>query len=296
MAEAITFANLNMFGAEPRQVYEIGDGVIPEIAEAFGHDLVDQPTVKNLGELIGKVGTAKELQMNITTVNERLGTDQSAIDTARGWVTRTGLLEPVARSFMDATPISDGQDFELAIVTGGVRNWMARRVERLEQELERVETILFIGGNRQMKPTEGPDVEEDMTEGDYLKVLATDLETRHPEMSGSVVVETPNTNVGDEVMESAADYVIHYSATLVSSNAGAWLQNAGQLRRAIHRKRLETRGDRYDRNGSKLCVVSDGFLLGETGQEPTSTHQNPYSALGQIARNAQEALRHIQAG
>jgi len=53
-------------------------------------------------------------------------------------------------------------DVDLALITGGVRNWMERRANRLLElaQLRRVGAVLLAGGNRVMNPSEGPGVEE----------------------------------------------------------------------------------------------------------------------------------------
>ena len=98
-----------------------------------------------------------------------------------------------------------------------------------------------------------------------------------------------DSGVGDDVAEAFVEYGISSKArnVLVVSNAGAWVQNAGQIKRAMMR-RLQLDEELPD---NELFVISDEFPLG-TGVEPAATHQNPLSALGQIARNAQEFVRH----
>ncbi len=71
----------------------------------------------------------------------------------------------------------------------------------------------------------------------------------------------------------------------MATNAGNWLQNSGQMLRSLVA---------HDSGRIELpatYVISDAFELG-TGTEPAATHQNPFTALGQIVRNAQEIVRH----
>lgn len=273
-----TFESFN-----PRQdsVYDIGGGVVPEMAEVFGHDLSPKPDVENLGELIGKIGPAKTLQDNIGQVQEVLGTGDSAVEIAAGWVERSGLLTPVERHYMHEN-IEVPEAFDAAIITGGVRNWMVRRANVLQEAFEagkQANEILLVGGNRVMNTSEGDDVAEGMTEADYLEAIVK------PMLSGLgsaalVEVVSVDSNVGDEVMQAAAD-ATDAQKILVASNAGAWVQNAGQFRRAM-----------LKRNGMvAVYAKSDSFPVALHG-EPPKTHQNPFTALGQIARNAQELTRH----
>ena len=291
MSESLTFANFSPLRDGASGIYDIGkttegSGVIPEMAKAFGHELTELPTADNLGKLIAAVGPAKELQQNIDGVQEVLGTSQDAIGIARDWVERSGLLVPVERTFAGADTTPRVQ-YDLSIITGGVRNWMHRRAELLEQIPSW--HVLLIAGNRPMKPAEGPDVEEGMTEQDYMREVIA------PRMIGkgmlTDLVEVAS-SVGNEVMaegaRSIADIVNMQDETvsvIVASNAGAWVQNVGQVRRAIRAINPD-----FDAQGDQLSVASDSFALG-TGTEPTATHQNPFSALGQIARNAQELAK-----
>jgi hypothetical protein len=304
MAEGLTFANYDLRQDGIESIYAVGtgdgtgDGVIEEIAAAFGHELTDTPNVDNLGELIGKVGPAKELQENIGRVQEVLGTDEDAVTIARGWVERSGLLVPVQRSYVRDEAFSERVDW--AIITGGVRNWMARRAFRLVELNDEVGVTeaLLLAGNRPMKTTEGPDVEEGMTEADYMaEVILPNLTASGDARGIPTTLITADTGVGDEVMEKGAkeiarhgfaDFDLENDRVAVVSNAGAWVQNAGQFRRAIKM----AVDPHYDRDGDRLFAVSDDFQLG-TGTEPTSTHQNPFSATGQIVRNAQELVRNI---
>lgn len=277
MSERLTFVN---FEIRNDSVLEIGSGVVPEMARAFGHELAPTPDVDNLGQLIGVVGPAKELQENIGLVQEKLGTDNDAVGIATDWVERTGLLLPVSRSYMNAE--AELQNFDMAVITGGVRNWMVRRAERLLPELDRVDRVSLVAGNRLMKTTEGPDVREGMTEADFMGSVVRDLLA---DAGVEVEVVRVDSGMGNEVMDAAAEHIGASDTILVASNAGAWVQNTGQLRRAARSLHSD-----FDRDGKQLFVVSDSFPVG-TGAESTSTHQNPFTALGQIARNAQELVR-----
>jgi len=297
MAEGLTFDTYALDRDGRNGIYGIGaedgrGGVVEEMATAFGHDLSTWPDVENLGELIGKVGPAKELQENIGRVQEALGTDEDAVAIARGWAERSGLLVPVQRSYVTAEK-ADGI-IDLAVITGGVRNWIHRRAVRLvelEEDTGMMNTLL-VAGNRPMKTTEGPDVEEGMTEADYMReVILPNLNAG--ERGAPATLVEADTGVGDEVMAAGVEAILEQDLAdlesdriAVVSNAGAWIQNAGQFRRAVKTALDIT----FDHSGDRLVAVSDGFQLG-TGTEPTSTHQNPFSAAGQIARNAQELTR-----
>ncbi|HEY5667693.1 MAG TPA: hypothetical protein VIR03_00855 [Candidatus Saccharimonadales bacterium] len=286
-----TFANYSPVEHGLDGIYRIGateehpDGVAHEMATAFGYNL-DVPD----DGFVDAIGSANELERNIAAVQEALGTDDDAVTLTRGWAARSGLLVPVARTFATAEAIGQGS-ISRAVVTGGVRNWMVRRAERLEElaQEHEVKGVLLAAGSRPMKTSEGPDAEEGMTEATYMRdVIAPRL--------GKLGVPTDvlciDSGKGSDVMLATAlalrDRVdLEQDRIAVVSNAGAWVQNAGQLRRGIQ----SVTAGRFDASGEQLVVVSDRFELGN-GTEPTTTHQNPLSATGQIARNLREFAMH----
>lgn len=297
MATRLNFANYDPNARELADIYDIGattyperSGVIPEIARAFDFELSDIPDVENLGQLIGKVGPAKQLQDNIPNVQAVLGTSESGVDIARGWARRSGLLTPVMRPLTHLEQPMQDHPIDVVVATGGVRNWMNRRrlvIANLART-HRVTQALLVAGKRPMRASEGPDVIDGMTEFDYMHdIVARRLASRR--IAARVI--GVDSEVGDDVMRAAAEALQEYvdpntGLVAIASNAGAWLQNGGQLRRAA----VATFGPQFDREGRNLLVASDGFRLG-SGAEPTATHQNPFTATGQILRNAQELAR-----
>lgn len=294
MSEPLTFANYSPSQHGLEGIYQIGatdqypDGVAHDMAVAFNFDLTETPNVDNLGGLIGQIGPAKELQENIGRVQNVLGVEFDAVTIAQSWIARSGLLTPVEGLFDGVEPYNGSID--LAIITGGVRNWMDRRATRLIEYAEHVEVenVLLASGSREMKPGEGPDVEEGMTEADWMKTV---LLPRLGSLGIDAKLLRVKSGIGDDVMEAAARksqrmVPLSRSHVAVVSNAGNWPQNAGQYLRAA-KKSVHS----FNKDGDQFEVVSDSFPVG-TGAEPTSTHQNPFTALGQIARNLQEFTRH----
>ena len=123
----VTFANFR-FGQD--SVYDIGNGVVPEVAGAFDYKLSPDPDIQNLGGLIGTVAPEKELQKNIAFAKEVLGPDSLSI--ARDWAGRTALLGQVRRAYMSAETALPWR-FKRAGETDGVRNWMFRRGQVLAE-------------------------------------------------------------------------------------------------------------------------------------------------------------------
>ncbi len=293
MAETIRFDTYDILKDGAAGIYNIGatadnkQGVIPEIAAAFGHTLTAKPTPDNLAALVGKVGSAKELQRNIPTVQKVLGTTEDALTIARGWVERSGLMVPVDRSFLTPETI-DENPVEAVLMSGGVRNWMMRRAQIIKN-LD-IETIFLFSSDRVMSEAEGEDVKAGMHEREYMgKVIVpllshdnTYVSHIYTKMTDGDSVASKGAHVTDLILGlNPAKYGI-----VVASNAGAWLQNAGQIRRGFR-----ALNPQFDKNGQQLHVVTDEFKLGKTGEEPTATHQNPLSALGLVVRSALEIAK-----
>lgn len=265
--------------------FRIGQHVIEDIAGVNGSVLAELSkvfdaqsesggwTVEELGALIGKIGPAKTLQDNIPAISAVLP-EADGKQLAIEWVKSTGLLEPVFRNFDNPQEALPGQ-FETAVITGGVRNWMMRRAKLLVETSEQtaVSEVLLVAGARQMGVSEGSDVTEGDTEATYMaRVIRPMLE----DAGLSVRMCTPETTNGEEIAAIVAQEV-GAGNILVICNAGNWVQNGGQIRRAI--------------GSDSVFVVSDKFPIAENN-EPPSVAQNPFTALGIIARNLKELKTH----
>lgn len=286
-----TFANFEPHTSLRYDIVQIGSkediGVLEEMSVAFGCELrlFPWPHIDDLRKMIETVGPAKTLQDNIEHIQAKLHTKYEAVDIARDWVIRSGLLEPVDRYFginrlPDATP-------DVAIITGGVRNWMQRRAGALASQasVRRAPHVILAGGSRLMGQKEGPDVDVGMREADYLKEII--LPQLNENGFDSIEFCRVESDEGEHVMQHAAlraasKVDLRKGLVQIVGNAGNWVQNAGQFRMAV-RYHLGRYGF-DDEDNPQLCVVTDAFPLG-TGVEPASTHQNPHSALGQIVRN-----------
>lgn len=276
--EVVKFNEINYLPADPADTVDIGQiggGVVYEIAEKFKVS-GDVTSIEGLDNLIAKASPKPTLQENIAHAKEALGPE--AIDIARDWVQRTGLLEPVERSFMDAEaplPIS----FTLAVIAGGVANVMNRRANALLNFDGKVEQVLMLGGK-------GRSGFGELTQSEYLGLR---IRTVLINAGFEPVVNKPvNSESGNEVMKAGVGLVPESGPILIAGNPGNWLQVASQFRRAMR----QTYPD-FDQNGERLFVVSDTIELGETGMEPTSTHQNPLSAIGAITRNLKQVKRSL---
>jgi hypothetical protein len=288
-----TYATYDLTEMPENGVYGLSGGLLPEMARALGYKLGDQPTEDALRGFIGHVGPAKFLQDNIALVQALLGTTRDATAIAADWADRSKSLTTHHRSFVNPE-LQTPDEVNSAIITGGVARWMLRRANRLVEHLaagNRVEEIILAAGSRTMKASEHPLVAayiagngEGPKESDFMKdVIAPQLRFAVKKYDVAVRVVAVDSESGSEVMDRAAfvaDLGRRNRTAVVISNAPAGVQNAAQLREA-------GRGinPAFDRNGDQLFVLTDSIEVARHGEGP-ATHQNPFTALGQIARNA----------
>jgi hypothetical protein len=302
----------------PMALYELGDGLLPEMAQVTGFDLAAEPDKQNLYEFAGHIGKEKTLQDNIPRMRELLSGVDSPTTVAADWVERSGVLEPVRRSFV-RPEATFPETFGIAAITGNVANWTLRRLAMLERFAPgAIEGVVLAGGSRVMKSDEHVLVDEvrdramgeydssmgdsedpvgdsyelaqgKPTEYDFLKhyvhrrLLIAGFDARRIR---TVMATSDN---GDKVLDDMFEEGrIGNNTILVPVNAPNSVQAAGQLRQAARRYMPG-----FDDDGDKIFMVSDSYPLARKGQHK-STHQDPFSALGQIARNAQQLLINAQ--
>lgn len=274
---------LDQVQANPKGVYALANGLIPEIANLAGYALSEAPNDEELRGFVGLVGPDKELQKNISRVTDVLG-DQ-ATETTADWVERSGVLAPVNRAFKRTvdTPAS----VDTVLWSGGVANWMLRRrnlTERLDPQ--NVGQVLLPLGTRNMgnaehqfvatlanklgrQPTEAEFAETYIIGG--LSVAGFDVE----------IIPVDSTN-GDDILDASVEAhpEILDGSVLVVANAPNAIQGTGQFRLAAKRQDAS-----FDAGDTQLYMMGDTIPVARNG-EGTATHQNPKTALGQIARNA----------
>lgn len=266
-------------------VYDLANGLLPEVAQAAGFELAPQPEASNLGAFIGKVGPDKELQKNIGVVKEALG--DNATGQIADWIDRSGVLFPVERGFVRDTDLPGRTD--ALVWGGGVANWMLRRAALAQRfDPETVGRVYLPLGNRKMKPVEHQLV------ATYAKEhgrLPTEYEFARAYLLGGLMLAgfTPKPKIipvgsgnGDKVLETlfAREPQLLDGTVTVVANAPNAIQAAGQLRLAARKSDAS-----FDSTGEQLFMASDSIPLARRG-EATKTHQNPESALGQLIRNA----------
>ena len=268
-------------------VHELADGLLPEMAAATGFNLAPEPSVENLEAFIKHIGPVKTLQDNISLAQERLGRTDNAVTIAADWVDRSGVLEPAHRNFAD-TGVIMPRTFDNAFITGGVARWMLRRTEHLEELVAsgiRIGRVDLPLGQKQMGEGEHDFVKEyAATNGNLPTQVQFGVAYLVPRfMNAGLTVEllASDSEDGDTIMQEyaeTADYID--GLVLAVGNAPSAIQTAGQFRVAAREY-----NSGFDTDARQLFVSSDTISVAREG-EPPATHQNPYSALGQIVRNA----------
>lgn len=273
-------------------VYNLADGLLFDIAEQAKFE-VPSPDERNehseayLEDSLSKVGPDRELQQNISAVRAALGPNSRLV--IADWIERSGIMVPVERGFMSETPVPE--KFDTLFWSGGVANWMMRRLAMTQRfDPNNVGRVVLPFSTREMKPGEHQLVatyqkEHDglPTEYDFANRFIKPMLHLVGFAGDQVIIMNTGKSKGDDVLKAAfADEKTDLLSDqiVVVSNAPNAIQAAGQLRFAG-----KDSDSSFDANNDQLFMVSDSFPLARNG-EPTKTHQNPETALGQLYRNA----------
>ncbi|HUP26108.1 MAG TPA: hypothetical protein VM124_00480 [Candidatus Limnocylindrales bacterium] len=283
--------------------FELGDdvmtlagGLLPEMAEIFEVDL-GQRTAEDIGRLIGRMGASQVLQENIPLVQERLGTDQSALEIAANWLDRSGVQKSLNRSLW--TPSLQAPKHAVTVMTGAVANWQDRTaylVADASREAGGGEVYIPIGTRVMDSVTEKTNFNVDVffsdsgrypTEAEYAGAFVVPL----LEAAGNNVFLKPyNTTNGQEIAERFFEdepmlYASGYITFARVANAGILL--AGQFVRAA-------RDSGFDQNSNdpQAFVRTDTFPVARTEAEVKNPkeYQNPFTGIRQIAVTAKEIV------
>lgn len=269
-------------------VYQLAGGLLREIAEVAHYTLSTEPNETELRGFIGVLGPEKELQRNIQGLQERLGS--AAVHTVADWIEISGIMQPLDRTFKSNLKIAGKID--TLVVPGGVARWMLRRASILESIDPKIVAgdVFLLGSARKMRPTEHQIVEnyqevnDDIDEGGFArKIIQPRIQNAgFSEKSVFVYSPCPETENGDQLLRSFFEShrsVLREYVTVVS-NAPNAIQSIGQFRQIA--REFDTK---FDDGTNQLSVISDGFPIARNGEGP-ETYQNPFTALGQLARNA----------
>ncbi len=283
------FHNYDIFDLahSPNGVYGLADGLLPEMAEATGYDLEATPTTEAIQGFIRHIGPAKTLQDNIGLVQEHLATNSDAVTIASNWAERSGSLQEMHGGFADPE-IPYPSSLKVAVFNTAVGRWQERRAKKVLELVERgvdIRHVAIFAGNRAMTEVEHPEVSEIAKRDGDLPTEARFAELYTAEMLRSAGVDTNvisvDSSVGDEIFKEGLtlnEWLFNYQVLAVG-NAPSTVQVAGQYRKAA--RSIES----WDNSGRQLFMAGDSIPVARHGEGP-ATHQNPFTALGQIARNA----------
>jgi hypothetical protein len=292
MADYENYNLLNLRNS-PAGVYDLSGGLLRDMAESTGYELTPQPDTQNLSDFIGYIGPRRTLQDNIELARERMSATDDADDVsiAADWVERSGSLNALERNFT-----TEGKDFPIegfgvALFNTAVGRWQERRANKIIELKGRgvkIGHVVILAGTREMGEGEHPQVAEIAAQDGVLPTEHRFASTYIADLLKNSGLPTYVTKVdnkdGDTVIrEGMAQHLwVRDWNILAVGNAPSALQVAGQFRKAARSLGF---GGGFDDFGSQLFVAGDSIEVARHG-EAASTHQNPFTALGQIARNA----------
>jgi len=179
---------------------------------------------------------------------------------------------------------------DTAVFNTGVARWQERRAQKIidiREQGRKIGRVVILAGNRQMGEKEHPAVAEIVQRDGSLPVESRFATVYISEMLKANGVKTDvvavDSSVGDEIFKQGITEkkeLLLDGVTLAVGNAPATIQVAGQFRQAAR-----IFDPKYDETGEQFYMASDGIRVARHGEGP-ATHQNPFTALGQIARNA----------
>jgi hypothetical protein len=128
-------------------VYELADGLIPEMAERLDVKLASEPNAADLQQLMGKVGINKVTRLNAEiTAIDRL-TQVSMIE-------RAGLQNAINRSLHDPERPATAENVDAIVMISCMANWQEEAADAVPDDLKG-KPVYLLGGNRVMDtPTE----------------------------------------------------------------------------------------------------------------------------------------------
>lgn len=300
--------SLSAVAQDPGVLYELGGGVLQEIAAAFKYELPRDhqrgpgsgkllaPTSQVLSDIIGVVAPNKTLQDNIKFAVESLG--PNAYKICVDWLDRACITDPIAGSFFDPT-VKLPEDFKTVIVTGGVANWMVRRITTVWQIKPRqAGRIIIAAGNRPMGIGEHTLVETQQGEMRGLRAANhhnEDVTPHEHEFADRFVLPAlgfvghkntqfipVDSNNGNAVMaavfEEYKDILDSDHRTLVIGNAPITHAVTGQFRLAARQIKAS-----YDDKGDQLFMMGDPVRIARQGEAPIHG-QNAISGIGALLR------------
>ncbi len=268
-------------------VYQLADGLLPEIAEKLEVTIADTPNSDDLQNLLKKVGSNKVLRNNAdVTAIER--------DEMVDILERSDIQAPLQRSLW--TPeTSNLRHVGARIVMGAVANWQDRVANKFEHEQAYTRLPIFLlSGSREMSTaTEvtNPNIEHIKrtfgrypTEGEYAASVILPRLTR---WGRNVMATSYPTEKGSDMLR---EFFTQNPTFLERKISAVRVANAGVAFALQVRAAARTLNPEFDSDPSypQLFVETDTLPLARTDEQvadPTN-YQKPDTALRQLILTA----------
>jgi hypothetical protein len=281
------FSNFNLGD----NVYELADGLVPEMAEQLGVDIGQEPSSEDLQLLMNQVGPKKELRSNPEI--------ELPIVVKADFVDRSGVQNALDRSLWTPEITIANSGVDGVVMTGGVANWLDRIgysvVDDVSQRVEGSKVYIPVGNRVMQLATEktNSNVEiffDDLgrypTETEYVgHFIVPVLEDARYE----VIVEPHETQNGDEILSS---FFERNRELLESKLAMVRVANAGvimaiQMRDAARSLRAEFD---TDPENPQVFVATDSFPIARTEEqdEDAQHFQKSDSGFRQVVLTAKK--------
>ena len=276
----------------PNIVYELGKGVIPELATAFGIELDEQANPDNMGALIDAIGPKKTLRDNETQVESVL---EDAVPTAANWVDDSGIMVPIDRGLWQ--PEQSTPEDTALIVMGGVPNWIRRSAMRAI-DAPQTDVVIAAGGRVMNRPT---DLANEFVQEFIGKNQRKPTESEFFDRYYKEVLEQAGKNVSIVKSDATFSHEVFRDMFndkklqgLIDRNlAGVRVANAAlamALQIRLAGRELDPGFDSED--DPQMFAISDEFPLARTKEDAKKPNefQSPVTALRQIPVAAKELL------
>ncbi|CAN5381829.1 hypothetical protein BH09PAT4_BH09PAT4_07820 [soil metagenome] len=274
-------------------VYELADGIVPEIAEQLQVPIGPEPSSADLQEIMKKVGTNKVLRANepVTAIDRDAMVDM---------VERSGIQLPLQRSLWTPRHAADGfrrlrgKGAGVRLALGGVANWQDRVANKLEHDYTRI-PLHLLGGQRVMDTAtevSNPNVKEVHskfgrypTEAEYAASVVLPRLVKNT----NVLASSFDTTDGDEILKQFFDKNPQLLEKRISVVRVA---NAGVVMALQVRAVARTLNPDFDSNprNPQLFVETDMLPVARTAKEDATpvNYQKAATALRQVVLTAKK--------
>lgn len=263
-------------------------GGVRTLAQMCGVSLSDEATTESVQELFAIWGSEKEFIENSPTIAEALKLDGSTIpsEQALNALLATGTLDAIPMRSVRGAGKPNGP--AVIIFTGGVANWMERRVREAERHIDfnfEPAAVFLVAGNRVCQ--------KDTEVTNHFVVKYHEVHGRYPteaELLPIIVrnitgwereVEFNDLNQADQIRQLITNKPeLAHGNIYVPTNANATFV-ALQIRRVIR----EQYGS-FDEDGQQFWFSQDGFALATSPEQAADTahYQRPLTVFSGLVR------------